>query len=401
MGSGNRTFGCTLLIAGCCIGAGMLGLPVLSAAAGFYPSLLAFAASWLFMVVTGLLLLEVNLWFDEEVSFISMAGRTLGRAGQIAGWILFLYLFYTLMVAYSAASGTLVADFFQEATGTPLPQWIGSLVFSILFGSLIYLGTGAVDGFNRILVMGLVVTYVVLIAIGLPNVKRSLLEHVNWPATVLALPAMVISFGYHNLVPSLKTYLKGDVRNLTIAIVVGSLIPLVIYLAWEMLILGIVPAENFRDSANRGEIATQSLIRVVGSSWVGVLAEYFAFFSIVTSFLAVALSLVDFLADGLSIKKTAGGRFFLCLLTMVPPFLCALSYPMIFDKALSYAGAFGAVILFGIIPTLMVWFGRYRENIQKQRIVPGGKFTLVAVLAFSLFVVGMQIFVELKKWFII
>ncbi len=33
--------GATLLITGCCIGAGMIGLPVVSAKAGFIPSMLA------------------------------------------------------------------------------------------------------------------------------------------------------------------------------------------------------------------------------------------------------------------------------------------------------------------------------------------------------------------------
>src|SRR5688572_4400078 len=99
--------GGVLLIAGCCIGAGMLGLPVLSAAAGFIPSFVLFVLCWLFMVVTGLLLLEVNLLFTEEVSIISMAGRTLGKVGQAVGWVCFLFLFYCLMVAYVAGSGVL------------------------------------------------------------------------------------------------------------------------------------------------------------------------------------------------------------------------------------------------------------------------------------------------------
>ncbi len=52
--------GGVLLVTGCCIGAGMLGLPVMSALTGFYPTLAMFIVGWLFMAVTGLLLLEVN-----------------------------------------------------------------------------------------------------------------------------------------------------------------------------------------------------------------------------------------------------------------------------------------------------------------------------------------------------
>lgn len=108
--SGSLTGG-ILLVTGCCIGAGMLGLPVLSALAGFVPSTFMFFISWIFMVCTGLLLLEVNLWFQDEVSIISMADRTLGTIGKIVGWGGFLFLFFALMVAYLSGTGILISDF--------------------------------------------------------------------------------------------------------------------------------------------------------------------------------------------------------------------------------------------------------------------------------------------------
>src|ERR1700733_4769214 len=109
-----KLVGAVFLIAGCCIGAGMLGLPVLTALAGFMPASLFFILSWLFMVSTGFLLLEVNLTFKQEVSFITMLGTTLGNVGKALGWILFTFLFYSLMVAYVAGSGQLFSDFIKE-----------------------------------------------------------------------------------------------------------------------------------------------------------------------------------------------------------------------------------------------------------------------------------------------
>ncbi|MFI5344566.1 MAG: aromatic amino acid transport family protein, partial [Chlamydiales bacterium] len=132
--------GAILLIAGCCIGAGMLGLPVLSGMAGFKPSLLMFFICWLFMAATGILLLEVNLWYKEEIHIVSMAERTLGKFGKITSWLVFLFLFYSLMVAYIAASGSLVADFITDNFSLSMPHAIGSLIFSLLFGCLLYLG---------------------------------------------------------------------------------------------------------------------------------------------------------------------------------------------------------------------------------------------------------------------
>src|SRR5205085_1805812 len=100
----------------------------------------------------------------------------------------------------------------------------------------------------------------------------------------LVIPAVIVSFGFHNLVPSLTTYLNGNVSALKKAILIGSSIPLVVYLVWEGLILGLVPSSNFQAALDQGEIATQTLNAAVGSSLIIDVAEAFAFFAIVTSF---------------------------------------------------------------------------------------------------------------------
>lgn len=379
-----------LLVAGCCIGAGMLGLPVLSAQAGFVPSIAIFIICWLFMVTTGLLLLEVNLWYGGGISLITMAGRTLGRPGKVVSWLVFLFLFYSLMVAYVAASGSLITDFIREGMGYDWHQGFGGLLFCFLFGVLLYLGTGAVDWFNRLLMLGLVISYVSLVVVGASHVNRELLAHRDWTSVTLVIPAMIVSFGFHNLVPSLTNYFHGHEKSLKWSIILGSAIPLFIYLIWEWIILGIVPLQDFKAALDQGEIATDALKNAVGASWVVDVAQAFAFFAIVTSFLSVALSFVDFLADGLNIKKTPQGKVILALLVLVPPFLCALLYPTIFLLALNTAGGFGAVILFGILPALMVWKGRYTQQLNKPQLVPGGKPLLILILLFSTWIVALQ-----------
>jgi len=385
--------GAVLLITGCCVGAGMLGLPVMSALAGFIPSLAMFLLSWLFMTTTALLTLEVNLWFKNDVSIISMADRTLGIIGKVIGWSCFVFLFYALGVAYIAGSGELISAFIKEITSIQVPHWIGSLVVTLLFGIFVYLGMRAVDLFNRVLMVGLVISYILLIALGIPHVKMEYLKFTDWSVATMVLPVMIISFGFHNLVPSLTTYLNGDAKRLRLAIILGSLIPLFIYLVWECVILGLIPIEGeggFLEFLEKGSMATEVLKSAVGSLWVVEIAQYFAFFAIVTSFLGNSLSFVDFLADGLSIKKTPQGKFWLCLLVIVPPFVLSVIYPGLFLTALNYAGAFGAVILFGILPALMVWSGRYYKKLGQEQMVPGGKIVLIAIIVFAITIMALQ-----------
>jgi len=387
-------FGAILLVSGCCIGAGMLGIPVLSAMAGFKPSVLLFILSWLFMTATGLLLLEVNLLFKDEVNIVSMASRTLGFVGKAIAWSVFLCLFYSLMVAYGAASGELFVDFTKDLTGIILPNWLGILIMVGIFGVMVYLGTQAVDNFNRVLMFGLIATYVLLVSLGVSYVKTDYLQHSNWDAALFMIPVLIVSFGYHNLVPSLTKYLDYDAKRLRLCFIIGGAIPLLVYLTWEYLILGLVPLEGpdgFLATRDNGDMATKALKAAVGSPLIVGLAHYFAFFAVVTSFIGVALSFVDFLADGLGISKGPKGRFQMCLLALFPPFIFAVLYPKIFLDALNIAGGYFAVILFGILPALMAWSARYVLKLKNTYRVPGGRILLTVVILISLMVIGIQL----------
>lgn len=381
-----------LLVAGCCIGAGMLGLPVMSALTGFYPTLAMFFFSWLFMATTGLMLLEVNLWFTSEVSIVTMASRTLGFPGKAIAWSGFLFIFYALFVAYISGIGQLFSEFVLQFTGTEISPRIGSTLITALIGLSVFLGTHTVDWVNRFLVLGLIICYLLLISFGLPHIQTEYLQHHNWSYAWMVLPTLIICFGFHNMIPSLKTYYHGDTKKLILTILIGSALPLGIYLLWESLILGLIPPGIQAMALDNQEMATQALKNAVGDSLVSDLAEYFAFFAITSSFITIALSFFDFLADGLQIKKDLKGKILLSILVIIPPYIFSFLYPKLFLIALNYAGGIGAVLLFGILPAAMLWVGRYRLNFGTKQIVPGGKLTLIAVILFSLAVMSLQLF---------
>ena len=398
MNKSGSIFGGTLLIAGTCIGAAMLGLPVITGIAGFVPSTVMFVVGWLFMMSTGLLLLEVNIWLGESTGIVSMAQKTLGRPGKIAAWALFLFLFYSLMVAYISASGALVVRGLADITGKTLPQWVGSLLFIGFFGSFVYRGTRSVDLFNRFLMLGLVVAYGILVWIGTPHVNKEYLSHHNFNYAFFSLPVVIIGFGFHNIVPTLAEYFKGDRKRLFRTVLLGSTITLLIYLLWEWIIVGTVPLEGaggLIEALAQGKSTTEALRATAGKSLVVSAAQYFALFALVTSFLGVALSFVDFLSDGLHVSKTRWGSLLLIALVLVPPFIFGLVYQDIFLKALQYAGGFGAVVLFGVMPALMVWNSRYRCKVASKPLVPGGRPVLLLIIVFAFTVVGLELAQEL------
>ncbi len=359
------TLGGALLVAGMTIGAGMLALPVVTGAAGLIPSIAILLLYWIASLATGLLFLEVNLVFDRPVNFITMAQKTLGPAGKVIAWGVYLLLLYSLTAAYIAGSRAFVDSFF------------GPIVFLLLFGSLVAFSTKIIDHANRLLMIGLLCSYAVMLFLGMPFMKKELLMYQNWGALWTSVPVVVTAFGFQIIIPSLTTYLQRDVKRIKRALIGGSGLALLFYLLFQIIMLGSLPPNVLEDAVNQGSAATSALSTLQNNGQIAFAAKCFAFFAITTSFIGVSLSLKDFLADGLKWKdpkKNLG----LLLLTYIPPLIFVLFYPRAFLIALDFAG-FLVALLLGIWPLLMVYRKRQMKLTSTYR-VPGGGFTLASLL---------------------
>lgn len=392
----SRLVGGILLVSGTTIGAGMLALPVSTGMSGFLPSMTLMIAYWLYMTFTAFLMLEVNLWMGRDNHLISMAKSTLGKAGQAASWLIYLFLLYALTTAYIAGGGPIIVDAWEFLTGITLPAWAGALPLLIVFGYFVYKGTRSVDYINRLLMMGLVVTYFLMVVFLTPHVDRNLLQHVDFSYLWMGVSVVATSFGFHIIIPSLVSYLHRDVAKLKKVIFIGSLIPLLVYISWEFLALGIIPLtgeHGILEGYQQGSNGVHLMTAFLGHSAIALVATFFSFFAIVTSFLGVSLSLSDFLADGLSIEKTRLGRLLLYVMTFIPPLVISLIDPRAFLSALEYAGAFGVVTLLGLLPAMMVWSGRYVRHLAPESAfrTPGGKVALLAAMAISIAVIVLEI----------
>lgn len=380
------SIGAMLLVTGCCIGAGMIGLPVLSAQAGLIPTTVAMLGIYLFTTLTGLLLLEAALWFDRPVNLMSIASSAFGRAGKLAAMLLFLFLFYCLFVAYFDGGGQLFADALTSLTHHTFSKNIGIFLFLGVIISITYGGTRRVDKVNRILLFLMVSTYIILVLAAIPQINVVNLTHQNFYASLFTIPVLMICFGYQNLVPSLVTYLKRDVAQCRFAIIAGNFIPFIIYTIWNIVILGMIPLADIH-AASSADLVTQMLSESTHAASVIFALKMFSFFAILTPILPITLSFVDFLRDGIVIGKRAHAESKLPYYAMVviPPLFFTLLYPNLFLEALSFAGGFIDVLLFGVIPALVVLQGRKMHTNAPYRVL-GGRFTpyLVLILCASI-----------------
>lgn len=391
----NKLLGGILLVVGTSIGAGMLALPVATAEIGFLPAMGLLFFGWLVMTASAFLLLEVNLWLPAESNIISMARTTLGLPGQIIAWLTYLLLLYALLAAYTAGGG----DFLQHLCSLfhlTIPSWLASVIFTLILGAIVFHGIRSVDYVNRGLMITKFSTLLLLFIFILPHINPTNLVHGQLKYLATGLTVTMTSFGFANIIPSLRAYFDSDIKKLRKVILIGSLIPLICYILWDLSIMGIIAREGndgliaMLHSGNSNSQFVTALNNILQNNTITYIAGIFTTICLATSFLGVALSLTDFLADGLAQSKTGKGAFIVYGATFLPPLLIVLFDPSIFIKALSYAGIV-CMILLVMLPVAMAWSGRYIKQISADYRVQGGKLTLIFLFICALFVVGQGI----------
>lgn len=347
-----RVLGSILMVTGTAIGAGMLAIPIVTAGLGFGLSTLLLFVCWAVMTFTAFLILHVNLSFPEKSNFSTMAVKTIGRVGQVITWLSFLLLLYALTAAYMTGGASLLGNTLSHFGSFSLSSHMSALLFTVVLGFFVYFGTRSVDYANRLLITLKAIAFGLVIVFLIPHVKVSNLlihsdPHLKWLA---ALPILITSFGFHIVIPNLRDYLHSDVKKLRRAIFIGSLIPLIIYLLWEAVIVGIIPLVG-----SGGGLS--SMINDLSSSLnrpiLGFIVNFFTDVAITTSFLGVSMGLLHFIRDGFFLNRgKMGERALGCLITFLPPLCFAWFYPQGFVMALNYASIF-VVILLIVVPVWM------------------------------------------------
>ena len=378
----SKLLGGVLLIVGTSIGGGMLALPVSTAAAGITNAIFFLIFCWLVMTVGALLILEVNLRLPSGSNMVSMAKSTLGLPGEVFAWITYLFLLYTLLAAYISGGGDVLNGLLHKAH-IDLPSWLSAFLFTLLFSFVIYNGIRTVDYVNRGLMFGKLGIYVLLLLIISPHIDLQTLSGGSLQAITGSLMILITSFGFASIVPSLREYFEDDTRALRKVILFGSLIPLLCYIFWEAVIMGVVARDGshgllaLMHSEHATSGLTDALSNAVHNKWITGFFGFFTSICMITAFLGVSLGLFDFLADGLKLKKEGRQGKYTLALTFIPPLAVVLISPGIYLHALSYAGVC-CVMLLLLLPAIMAWRGRL-STVDSVILIPGGNVSLALI----------------------
>ncbi|CAI5491041.1 unnamed protein product [Closterium sp. Naga37s-1] len=166
-----------------------------------------------------------------------MAEATLGPVGGTVATVAYVFLSFTLIVAYFAKGGEVLAF------GTGLPNWVGAVGFFSVLGGLIYSGsTRTADIINRVLTAGLLGIFTLLVCGGAAIADWDELAVADWSEMPTTLPVIFLALVFHDLIPVICTYLDANLGKIRAAIVIGSAAPLTMFLVWDAIALSISPS---------------------------------------------------------------------------------------------------------------------------------------------------------------
>lgn len=385
----NKTVGSTLLVAGTMIGAGMLAMPLTSAGIGFGFTLVLLLGLWALLTFSALLFVELYQTAESDAGIGTLAEQYFGKTGRIIATAVLIIFLYALIAAYVSGGGSLLKDLLPESFGDK----VSILLFTVIFGSFIVIGTHSVDKINRVLFFVMLAAFAVVLSLMLPEIKfdNLMATPIDNALIISASPVFFTAFGFHGSIPSLNKYLDGNVKALRISILVGSAITLCAYILWQMSTHGLLTQNEFlqilkEDATLNGLV--KATLAITGSNMIAGAVKLFSTLALVTSFLGVGLGLLECIEDLLKRSfNISAGRISLGLMTFIPPLVFALFYPEGFILALGYAGqmfAFYAVVL----PVSLVWKAR-RTHSNLPYKVWGGNLTLIIVLVLGVIITSI------------
>ena len=402
--------GVVALITGSTVGAGILALPSVCAETGVVPSISGIVGTWTLLLLSALLLAEINVSVMRErdevrfehgrghspvvISLPDMAMTTLGKTGSYVMSATYLFASTTLLVAYIAKAGEII-----ETIDPALTLEASTIGFTVGLGAVMAFGSvNVIDNINRVLTIVLMGLFFGILYEGAIVADFKNYDLINDASKLPeAIPIMFLSLIYHDLVPVICAYMNGDLKEIRKAIVVGSCVPLFMFIAY------LIVALSINNTSVASGLGFEDPLDLLLKSDVGWIVGGFSFCAISTSFIGTCLGVTStiepkiketFAEKGLTAKGAKKVSYFA---TLILPLIIALSASDIFLPATKFAGSYGAPVLYGLLPSVMcfIWFtSEERNSFHNVGMEYGTKIPIKALVFLASFAIMADRFLQ-------
>lgn len=264
------------MITGMTIGAGVLGIPYVVAQVGLKAGLLYIFGLGIVMLFLNLMIGEIAVRTRENLQLPGYAGKYLGT------WAKFLLTFTVVLSSTGALLAYVVGEgrIWAALLGGDPAIW--SVIFWVLGSLVVWRGLQAAKKVQRIFSLLVILIIAGLSFYFLPHVSAVNFSYFN--PTQIFLPYGVILFALHAspAIAEAHALLPGSQRHFRRALIIGTLIPIVLYMLFAAAVVGVM-------GLNTTEVATIGLGEKFGPA-VLIFANLFAAFAMGTGFIGLGIA---------------------------------------------------------------------------------------------------------------
>ncbi|MFA5098964.1 MAG: aromatic amino acid transport family protein [Candidatus Paceibacterota bacterium] len=353
------------LLSGAIIGAGIFALPFVFEKAGTLTGLIYLAVFGLVFVLLHLMYADVIAKTEGEHLFPGYAKIYFGNLGFWLTIISSIFGLFLTLVAYLALSASFLEIIFPNAF-----NGFNILIFWLLGSAAFFLEIRKMSFLELFITSGVIFISILVFAFGIPDFdKIASMPVFDFKNLFIPYGVILFSFSGRVAIPAVINYFRKTNQSVACAnksIVLGTLIPAIVYALFVFGILGL--------SGTVSEDAVSGLVGVVGQLVLALVAV-FALVSLWDSYVIVGMDVRNSLMFDLKFPKIIAG-----IMVIILPILF---YFYGLREFLTLAGIIGGVfIAFEGIVICLMWLKSLKtktERVFLKKLSPVFAYVLVLV----------------------
>ena len=367
---GNSFFSIILagfLVGGYTIGAGVLGLPVVTGLAGFIPVSIAMIFIW--VVLYGLSWYLAKLFIarkDDECDYITLFSQELGSIGKWITIVGFFIIYYGALTAYLAGATDIIKGLFN----LNIPDSFITVTCFIVYSLIIIYGIQAVEKGNFFFMLVLLVSFSYLIIMIVPSINIEHYSYVDWKFMPGIFSILIFSSIPFLIVPSICRPLNYSPKPILAALIIGGIISFLISYIWTAVVIGTLPLTGNGTSnllyAFKNNLSATVPLAHGHSKSIFFAAALFSVLAISTSYLGTGIAILGFVRDFSHFKIKIENKNILFAIAFLPSLLATMYDPKLFIYLLNFVGGAGFCLVGGVIPALILVKNTKNSSIKKM-----------------------------------
>jgi amino acid permease len=321
MKRGSTFYAAIATLTGTIIGAGVLGIPYVVQKSGFLTGTLLLLVLGIATVLLYLYTGEIVLRTKGNHQLTGYSEIYLGKTGKVLMTASMILVIYGALIAYLIGEGEALAAIFNNYLS---PFWF-SIIFFLIFSSLVFIGLKAIQRSELLLSAIVILIILAISAFAITKVNLSNLTEFNLLKIFYPYGVILFALAGAVAIPEMKEELKNQKKLLKKAIIIGALIPIILYFFFTLVTVGVTGAKIT-------EIATIGLGNLLGKE-ILIFGNLFAVFAMATSFLTLGLGLKEMYHYDFKINKHLAFAA-----TIIPPLLIFLFVERSFIKTIGISG---------------------------------------------------------------